>query len=280
MPDIPALDMHCHPCHTGAAPIVPDAAVFAQTVSPKEWDEHSSDPLPSGGVWGLGLHPWWTFDDSAIDAFVERVPQSIAVGEIGLDGTGHAPRDARQQQDALARVLDAPGTSDRLVCLHSWGASEDLIELLADHHCPGAILHWHTSGGKTLERALELDVFYTVNDAMFADRGGQGRVLPDLPKHRVLTETDAPYIESGSGQGVMEGALFPWNEVPEDRIEDVARRARAGGVAAVELSLAALWSMEVEEVRIQLWRNLAELEGRVSFQPFDSAGILDRMKVT
>jgi Tat protein secretion system quality control protein TatD with DNase activity len=78
-----------------------------------------------------------------------------------------------------------------------------------------------------------------------------------MPRERVLTETDAPSIEQGTGRSL---------DVGETR----GRPLRPGELDDSELKLAEIWEVDQAEVRAQLWRNLAELQGRVERRPFST----------
>lgn len=268
---LPPLDMHCHPCHAGGAPVVSGTYVYAQSVTPQEWARERTNHEGSGVVWGLGLHPWWMVED-LIAEFFQALERCDAVGEIGLDYTGHAPLPPARQKAVLAEILDHPATRDRLVNLHALLAYDDMVTLLAEHPAPGALIHWYCDPGeRLLARAIEQDIFFTVNDAMFAIEE-QGRIIPSLPPNRVFVESDAPYIERDTGV-VVDGALLPWND-GTDAPQDIARRLRSGEITRTERSLGELWGMSPEEVRDQLWSNLAELESRVRVRPFGAADVL------
>lgn len=274
MSTLPPLDMHCHPCHAGGAPIVADTAVFAVSVTPEEWATETQVFQEPGTVWGLGLHPWWLESDEALGPFFAAIERSSAVGEIGLDYTGHSPLNADAQRAVLGDILDHPATRDRLINLHALLAYDDMVALLAEHPAPGAFIHWYCDPDpRLLARAVEQDIFFTVNDAMFAIEE-QGRIMRDLPRERVFIETDAPYIERDTGL-VADGAILPWVD-GVDPPEDVTRRLRSGEVERTERSLAELWGVSPEDVRHQMWINLAELESRLAVRPFGAAEILAR----
>jgi TatD DNase family protein len=272
MSTLPPLDMHAHPCHAGGAPIIPDTRVFAVSVTPEEWATETQVFQDPGTIWGLGLHPWWLQNEKALEPFFAELDRSSAVGEIGLDYTGHAPLSADAQRAVLSDILDHPATRDRLVNLHALLAYDDMVALLAEHPTPGALIHWYCDPDlRLLDRAIEQDIFFTVNDAMFAIEE-QGQIIADLPRERVFVESDAPYIERDTGL-VADGGLLPWVEAG-DPPEDVARRLRSGEVARTERSLAQLWGVSPEDVRLQMWSNLAELESRLAVRPFGAAEVL------
>lgn len=273
---LPVLDMHCHPCHVGGAPIEPGSYVYAQSVTPEEWKVEKELFQEPGTVWGLGLHPWWTPDEQAVVPFLDALEQCAAVGEVGLDHTGHPPLSPDAQRAVLAAILNHPATQARLVNLHALLAYDEMVALLAEHPTPGALIHWYCDPDKKLlQRAIEQDIFFTVNDAMFTIEE-QGRVIGDLPPNRVFVESDAPYIRRDGF--VAEGGILPWVG-GVDPPHEVGMRLRSGEVTTTERSLGTLWGMSVEDVRRQLWLNLAELESRVTVRPFGAAEVLAHHRV-
>jgi len=254
---LPPLDMHCHVVQAGDAPEGERPSILSVTFTTDEWVAHGREAQPGNVVWALGLHPWEIRDESELERFVRYLPECDAVGEIGVDRSHFPKLSVERQRPLLEAILDHPETRKRIVSLHAWQAYPDLVEILTDHPVPGAIIHWFMGTGDTLRRAIQLDVFFSVNDAMFAAAEGV-EVLPALPRNRVLTETDAPSIEFGTGRSLDVG-------------ERHTRPLEPGELAQTEAKLAELWKAEPAEVRVQLWRNLAELESRVERQPFRAA---------
>lgn len=270
MTNLPYLDAHCHPTHPSSAPIFENSHVFAQSVTPDEWDENVGR-ASAGMVWGLGLHPLWLSSEAEADAFIERLPKSDAIGEIGLDYTDHPPLQAAEQKKILARILAEDAVRERLVSFHALLAYADVIDMIAEFDVRGAIIHWY-SDSASAPKAIEHDIFFSVNDAMFADPA-QAAVVPNLPVDRVLTETDAPYIQRDTG-AVVYGPWLPFVDPTKEYFVDDSTRLLSGEVNATERSLGKIWKMSVEEVRLQIWRNFAELEDRVPIKPFGAAQVL------
>ncbi len=264
---LPPLDLHAHVGDVGAMPLIEGARVFGQTITSEEWDDQSVRLEMDGVVWGLGLHPIFTESIEDVDRLIARLPRCAAVGEVGLDNTGLSPISLDQQRTVLAAILSNEATQDRLVSVHALLAYGETVAFLADYPTPGAILHWFCGPGDPLVRAVKQDLFFSINDAVVADPD-QAVVLPDLPRHRVLAETDAPYIDRITGQ-----PLNPWEDTDEERSQ--GRGLRSGEVRPVEESLGRVWGVEPDEVRWQLWRNLAELESRVKIRPFQASEVLE-----
>ena len=263
---LPPLDVHAHTGEVGATPIETGARVFAQTMTLDEWDARSAEPAVDGLVWGLGLHPIYTKSLTDLEGFMARLPDCAAVGEIGLDYTGLSPVTPEDQRTILASILSHPETSRRLISLHALLAYSDVVAMLADFPNPGAIIHWYTAPGDPLRRAVDQGIFLSVNDAIVADPA-QAVVLGEIPRNRVLVETDSPYIDRSSGV-----PLNPWEDTLTERSE--GRGLRSGEVGPVERSLAALWAVDEDEVRWQVWQNYAELEARIELKPFNAAEIV------
>ena len=84
-----------------------------------------------------------------------------------------------------------------------------------------------------------------------------------LPRDRVLTEPDGPYIQAGTGQ-----AMNPGDNVPG------GPALRPGQLSNTEQQLAEIWGESADVVRQRIWQNLAELESRVELRPFGAAEML------
>jgi len=257
MNSLPTLDMHCHVVQAGDAPEGERPSILSVTFTPEEWVAHGRSGRSGRVVWALGLHPWEIRDESELDRFLAYLPECDAVGEIGVDRSHFPKLSVERQRPLLEAILDHEETGKRIVSLHAWQAYPELVEILTDHPVPGAIIHWFMGTGDTLRRAIQLDVFFSVNDAMFAAPDGP-EIVGALPRQRVLTETDAPSIEKGTGRSL---------DVGETR----TRPLRPGELDDTERKLAEVWTVDQSEVRLQVWRNLVELESRVHVRPFSAA---------
>jgi len=207
------------------------AVVFAVTREPAEWDAAVAR-RDRHCVWGLGCHPgvpraFETFD---IHRFKQLLGRAPLVGEVGLDGRSKVPMD--RQRRVFAAVLRELAEEPRPVTIHSVGASAEVLEELRECPVTGAVLHWWRGSPKQTREAVELGCFFSLNGAEAA----RPKVLADVPRERVLTETDFPHTQ---------------------RQDDAARRP--GIVSTIERGLGAQWHLEPEAVRWQVWSNLRTL---------------------
>ena len=87
---------------------------------------------------------------------------------------------------------------------------------------------------KDAERALEAGLCFSINAAMLRTEKGV-KLLRALPRNRVLTETDGPYVRTDG------------------------KAAEPASVPRLVADLAGAWGCEPEEARVRIWGNMAEL---------------------
>lgn len=147
---------------------------------------------------GLGLHPWWVEgadDGGGVEAFLELLPETRFVNEVGLDfGKRHA--DTREAQVAAFRRIAAEcaAAGGKVLSVHSVHAARETIDILESagtlESCT-CIFHWFTGPSDQLKRAIDAGCLFSVGPRMLAT--GKGReYVKAIPADRLLTETDAP----------------------------------------------------------------------------------------
>ncbi|SHI04426.1 TatD family hydrolase [Ferrimonas marina] len=148
-----------------------------------------------------GVHPHhaseWDEQSAAQLRPLLAQPQVIAVGECGLDYNRNysppaAQRNAFAAQLALAAELGMP------VLLHCREAYQDFLPMLAEVRdaLPGAVLHCFTGNADELAGALALDLHIGITGWVCDERRGTElrQLVTQIPPHRLLLETDAPYL--------------------------------------------------------------------------------------
>jgi TatD DNase family protein len=229
---LPPIDAHAHVLTTieGRELRALRSVVFAVTREPMEWAAAAArkDELC---IWGLGCHPQLAAAVAAFDGDVlaERIESTPLIGEVGLDGSSKVPM--ADQRRVFRAALEVARDRSRLVSIHSVRASDAVLtELEMVGGVSGAILHWWRGDPRQTRRAVEMGCYFSLNGAEAANP----KVLSLVPVDRVLTETDFPHTRRSD-----KGADKP------------------GAVATTESALAEAWSMSDEDVRRQLWTNLA-----------------------
>ena len=187
----PALDMHAH-VNVTIAPrdlLALRAVVFAASRSLAE-SEHAlnrqrDDVLT---VWGLGVHPGvkTALEEFDLGTFRALLSRTAYVGEVGLDGKVKSRLGL--QQDVLSSMLTELQSSPRITSLHSYGAANELLELLEAIPITGTVLHWWLGDAASTKKAIELGSYFSINAANLKNV----QALRQVPLDRILTETDHP----------------------------------------------------------------------------------------
>ncbi|TIX55995.1 MAG: TatD family deoxyribonuclease, partial [Mesorhizobium sp.] len=121
----------------------------------------------------------------------------VAIGEAGLDYFyDHAPRDA-QAQGFRTHIAAARRTGLPLV-IHSRDADSDMADILENETGKGAfpfILHCFSSGRRLAEVGVALGGYVSFSGILTFKNSAELRAIAaDVPRDRLLVETDAPYL--------------------------------------------------------------------------------------
>lgn len=231
----PPLDAHAHVDVT-TTPIdllALRAVVFAASRSLEE-SKQALDRQPGDllTVWGLGVHPGQKpaleqFDHDTFKALLNR---TAYVAEVGLDGKVKSRLDL--QREVLKGILTELQASARITSLHSYGAANELLELLESTPIEGAVLHWWLGDVAATKKAVELGAYFSINVANLKNR----EALDQIPLDRILTETDHPDGDR-------------WSAQPR----------QPGNVTKVETELARRYGITAPDLRRTCWKNLRTL---------------------
>jgi TatD DNase family protein len=161
--------------------------------------------------------------------FIELLCSVPLAGELGLDGASRVPLD--RQRGTLRAVLTVLQHTPRIASIHSAGATKEVLDELELSPIRGAVLHWWLGDESQTLRAIELGCYFSMNIAGIR----RNDLLRLIPRDRLLTETDHPLGDKRSTS------------------------PRPGNVANVEAAIARHHSMEPDDVRRLIWRNLGTL---------------------
>lgn len=213
------LDTHCHlgsypdPVAVMRAAESAEVGIVVTTESPDEYRRLRTriGPRPHVDV-ALGLHPLRAhrFGPHDLSRFFRLVPETAWIGEVGLDYSRAGTATARQQRRVFDAVLQEAQPGRHPLTVHSRGAEEEVIRLLADAKLP-AILHWYTGPMRAIDSALAAGLYFSFNVAMTRSKRFSGLVKA-IPRERVLLETDGPYAKS-AGQPAAPANLIDVIEV-------------------------------------------------------------------
>lgn len=150
----------------------------------------------------VGTHPHHAdieLDIEADDlARLAEHPKVVAIGEAGLDyHYDNAPRKA--QAEGFRRHIAAARRTGLPLVIHARAADDDMAAILTgETEGKGAfpfVLHCFSSGRKLAETGVALGGYVSFSGIAAFKRSGELRdIARDLPRDRILVETDAPYL--------------------------------------------------------------------------------------
>jgi len=150
----------------------------------------------------VGVHPNHAAD-APVPAPAEIValaahPKVIGIGESGLDYFyDKAPRDV--QAENFRANIRAAQLSGLPLCIHARDADEDIARILAEERAAGGefafLLHCFSSGRGLAEAALAMGGYISFSGILTFPKSLELReIARDVPRDRLLVETDSPYL--------------------------------------------------------------------------------------
>jgi len=127
-----------------------------------------------------------------------RHPKVIGIGESGLDYFyDKAPRAA--QRESFRAHIRAARMAGLPLCIHARDADADIAAILQDETALGGpfafLLHCFSSTRALAEAALALGGYVSFSGILTFPKSQELReIARDVPRERLLVETDAPYL--------------------------------------------------------------------------------------
>ncbi len=153
-------------------------------------------------VWcSVGTHPHNAGEEDGISAdelvALSAHPRCVAIGEAGLDYFyDHAPREA--QARGFRTHIEAARRTGLPLVIHARDADADVAAILEDETGKGAfpfLLHCFSSGADLARTGLRLGGYISFSGILTFRRSDELRAIArEVPRDRLLVETDAPYL--------------------------------------------------------------------------------------
>lgn len=151
----------------------------------------------------VGLHPLLAINhsDREKELFGKAFKESQFVGEVGLDFSKHGIATKKAQIESFKFVLNLLRQERRFITIHSRKAELEVLSLLNEYRVFPAVFHWYSGSLKVLREILLAGHYLSVNTAMITSKNSM-ELIQQIPKERLLTETDGPFIKVGNSPAV------------------------------------------------------------------------------
>ncbi|MES2982313.1 MAG: TatD family hydrolase [Verrucomicrobiota bacterium] len=145
-----------------------------------------------------GVHPW--FADTVEEGWEERLRNFLredaraSVGEIGVDGWVSSP-GMEVQREVFSKQVEIAVELDRMMTVHCLKAWDELFLLMDESGAWPEKFLMHSFGGsiEVAQRLLKRGAWFSFSGYFLQPRKMKVlEVFKQLPKDRILLETDAP----------------------------------------------------------------------------------------
>ncbi len=150
----------------------------------------------------VGVHPYDArrYDRGLLERYIGH-EKCVGVGECGLDyyrlpeGEEAIAEEKRIQKEVFVDQIALAGEHDKPLIVHIREASRDSQALLEEHASErGGVLHCYNADHQLLQLA-ERNFYYGIGGVItFKNARRLVEVYPQIPKDRLLIETDGPYL--------------------------------------------------------------------------------------
>lgn len=143
----------------------------------------------------LGFHPELAYRYQHQILTFRRLSSSTRyIGEVGLDYKTADNTNKTVQRSIFYAIIEAceSDSNSKVISIHSRRAEADVIDILRDVKKSKVILHWYSGSLDSMESALDLGCYFSVNQNMVRSTSGK-KIINSIPLDRILIESDAPF---------------------------------------------------------------------------------------
>ncbi|MEQ1548453.1 MAG: TatD family hydrolase [Chakrabartia sp.] len=206
------VDSHCHLNYKGL--IEDQGAVIARaqaagvlamlniSTRESEWDAVVAVAERTPNIWAtIGIHPHETDAHPNVDTakLIAKAahPKVIGIGETGLDYF-YDKSDRDQQRASFRAHIAAARETGLPIIVHTRDAEEDTAAIMAEEMGKGVytgVIHCFTASQDFADKALEMGLFISISGIVtFKNAKDLQATAAVIPEHRLLIETDAPFL--------------------------------------------------------------------------------------
>lgn len=117
----------------------------------------------------------------------------IAISEIGMDFKNGSRKNEQAQEKLFRQQLELAQKIEVPAIIHTRAAEKEILEVLKDYPKLTKILHCFCGNMKLVKTAAEMGCYFSIPCSIGRMENFK-KLLEIVPKTKVLTETDSPYL--------------------------------------------------------------------------------------
>ena len=149
----------------------------------------------------IGTHPHEADSEPPLsgEALAELAahPKVVGIGETGLDNF-HKHSTPEAQARSFRAHIDAARRTQLPLIVHTREADDETADILEEEMGKGAfpgLIHCFTAGADLARRVLDLGFYISISGVVtFKNAEALREVVKNVPRDRLLVETDAPFL--------------------------------------------------------------------------------------
>lgn len=207
-------------CYTIAVTNLPD--LFTKYSKEFSWSSFHYVRL------ALGFHPQLAAKySSQLPIFINELCHAKYVGEIGLDYTCPLSERITQRKIFEKIIAECNIAGDKILSIHSRRAETDVLSVINNSSCK-AILHWYSGSVSNIQKAIDNDIFFSINHQMTNSEHGR-KIISNVPIKNILIESDAPFTAtleqeySLNFQRTVYAVLSSIHHISEEEVASILR---------------------------------------------------------
>lgn len=141
----------------------------------------------------VGIHPQEIADDINLLEELVKYPKTIAIGECGLEFLEEINKE--KQEKVFRKQIELAQKYKKPLIIHARKAMDETIQILSEYKNLKGVIHCYSGGKKRVKKVLELPgEWYFGFDGNLTYEVGLEEVVKEIPKNRILAETDSPLL--------------------------------------------------------------------------------------
>lgn len=143
----------------------------------------------------VGVHPMESQDSpTELEKILKENSENIyAIGECGLDFSGDV--DKEQQNKVFRAQIELAKKYKKPLIIHARKAVDEVVEILKEYKDLSGVFHCYAGGNKRIKKVLDLgENWYFGIDGNLTYEVGLVDLVKNIPKDRLIIETDSPYL--------------------------------------------------------------------------------------
>lgn len=143
----------------------------------------------------IGIHPQ-EIDENFEELEKLVCDRVVAVGECGLEFTEDVSEaDKKKQLELFIKQITLSQKINKPLIVHNREANNEILEILGKYKNLRGVIHCYSGGKKRIKRFLDLPgEWYFGIDGNLTYEIGLEEVVKNIPKDRLILETDCPFL--------------------------------------------------------------------------------------